>query len=78
MLTGLTFLSIHDFSDKADAIIERQVKKVADEASTYPPGRKELYDIQLELLQDRDVPDVELVTFPFLLQPDGTFLSNST
>ncbi|EED77894.1 hypothetical GMC oxidoreductase [Postia placenta Mad-698-R] len=36
----------------------------ATEAATYPPGLKEQYDIQLDILRDSQIPDLEIMLLP--------------
>ncbi|KAI0929980.1 hypothetical protein AcV5_006805 [Taiwanofungus camphoratus] len=68
-LTGVTFLPVQTFSDKAASIIQQQGAKIRKEAASYPPGLKEQYDVQMEILKDPKVPDMEIVIFPFSVVP---------
>ncbi|OBZ73636.1 Versicolorin B synthase [Grifola frondosa] len=72
VMTGLTFLPIQSFSERAAALIQAQTEKFAREAETYPPGLKEQYAVQLEMLKKENVPDIEVVVFPFSLKPDDS------
>ncbi|PCH34771.1 GMC oxidoreductase [Wolfiporia cocos MD-104 SS10] len=68
--SGTTMMSLHTVTDKADAFIEKQRRKIERESNTYPPGLMEQYEMQLKLYEDRKVPNVEIMLFPFSLAPD--------
>ncbi|KZT05785.1 GMC oxidoreductase [Laetiporus sulphureus 93-53] len=63
--TSITYLSLQGISDRADTIISMQAAKVKQGGAEYPPGLNEQYQLQLELLRNPQVPDVELMLFPF-------------
>ena len=64
---GVSFVSLQTLSGRADELIRKQKDKLAHNASTYPPGLKEQYKVQLKLLEDPNVPDVEFMFFPFMI-----------
>ncbi|RDX42762.1 GMC oxidoreductase [Lentinus brumalis] len=68
-LSGCTFLPVQTFSDRADEIIASFEKKLAERADKLPVGLKEQYEVQLEMLKDKNVPDIEIVVFPVNMQP---------
>lgn len=61
------------FSDRADALIKAQERKLAENALKLPPGLKEQYEVQLELLRKPNVPDIEILVFPFSIPPHSQF-----
>ncbi|TBU27836.1 hypothetical protein BD311DRAFT_723645 [Dichomitus squalens] len=69
--TGITFLSLHMFSDWADELIEKVEKRIEQNANKLSPGLKEQYELQLKLLKDKNVPDLEIVVFPVNVHPAG-------
>ncbi|EED82946.1 hypothetical GMC oxidoreductase [Postia placenta Mad-698-R] len=62
--TGITYLPLQLVSERASYIIERQTAKIQGEAATYPPGLKEQYDIQLDILRNSQIPDLEIMLLP--------------
>jgi len=70
LFTGLSFVSIQDVSDRAAKLIEQQKAKIERDASKYPPGLKEQYDVMIQLMKDNDVPDIEIIVWPFSFNPD--------
>ncbi|KAI0071186.1 GMC oxidoreductase [Panus rudis PR-1116 ss-1] len=80
LLTSFSFFSIQQaFAERATALIEKQARKVAEKASTYPPGRKELYEAQLHLMKNTQVPAIEMLVIPYSMVPlepkDAPFLN---
>ncbi|KAH9849915.1 GMC oxidoreductase [Lenzites betulinus] len=71
-LSGATFLPLHQFSDRADEIIQAQEKKFASVSTKLPLGLKEQYDVQLEMLRSPTVPDIEILVFPFSIPPNDS------
>ncbi|EIW58409.1 GMC oxidoreductase [Trametes versicolor FP-101664 SS1] len=71
-LSGATFLPLHTFSDRADALIQAQEHRLAENASKLLPGLKEQYEMQLELLRKSNVPDIEILVFPFSIPPNDS------
>ncbi|TBU27831.1 GMC oxidoreductase [Dichomitus squalens] len=69
--TGVTFLPLHTFSDRADELIEKVEKRIEQNAEKLSPGLKEQYELQLKLLKDKNVPDLEIVVFPVNVHPAG-------
>ena len=59
------------FSDRAGELIASLEKSLAAKADKLPPGLKEQYDVQLEMLKDSNVPDIEIVVFPVNMQPNS-------
>ena len=47
-------------------MVEARRKQVEENADKYPPGLLEQYKIQLEYLADKNIPDFELMIFPFI------------
>lgn len=70
-LSGATFLPIQQFSDRAEELIKAQEARIAAKAATLPPGLKEQYEVQLEMLKKPNVPDIEILVFPFSIPPNG-------
>ncbi|KAH9947119.1 GMC oxidoreductase [Amylocystis lapponica] len=66
-LNGLAFVPAQAFSDRIASLIEQQSAKIATESASYPPGLKEQYEVQLDLLKNERVPETELMVNPFLL-----------
>lgn len=64
-LTGVTFLPLQTFSTRSQEIIEKMATRIARDAAKYPPGLKEQYEVQMQILKDSQVPDIEIVVFPF-------------
>ncbi|OBZ73893.1 Versicolorin B synthase [Grifola frondosa] len=60
------------YGDVGGLLALAQTEKFAREAETYPPGLKEQYAVQLEMLKKENVPDIEVVVFPFSLKPDDS------
>ncbi|EKM52404.1 uncharacterized protein PHACADRAFT_260760 [Phanerochaete carnosa HHB-10118-sp] len=71
-LNGASFIPIQNISDRTDVLVRRQKEKLAQNASTYPPGLKEQHEILLQLLEDPNVPDFEILFLPFM----GSFFPN--
>ncbi|KAI0358345.1 GMC oxidoreductase [Trametes cingulata] len=71
-LSGATFVPIQKFSDRADEIIQAQERRIAAKAAKLPPGLKEQYEIQLEMLKNPNVPDIEILIFPFSIPPNDS------
>ncbi|OBZ73019.1 Glucose oxidase [Grifola frondosa] len=69
-LSGLTFLPLQSFSDRASEIIDQLSAKIEKEADSYPPGLKEQYEYQLKCLKDEKVPEAEIIVFPFSFDPN--------
>ncbi|KAI0695505.1 GMC oxidoreductase [Cerioporus squamosus] len=67
-LSGCTFVPVQTFSDRADELIASFEKKLAERADKLPVGLKEQYEVQLEMLKDKNVPDIEIVVFPVNMQ----------
>ncbi|EED84982.1 hypothetical GMC oxidoreductase, partial [Postia placenta Mad-698-R] len=63
-LTGVTFLPLQTFSTRSQEIIEKMATRIARDAAKYPPGLKEQYEVQMQILKDSQVPDIEIVVFP--------------
>lgn len=59
-----TFLPLEQFSDKAAHIAEKHIAKVTQALSSYPPGLRAQYEVQLEHLKNKKVPDGEILTTP--------------
>ena len=70
-LSGCTFVPLQVFSDRAGELIASLEKSLAAKADKLPPGLKEQYDVQLEMLKDSNVPDIEIVVFPVNMQPNS-------
>ncbi|KAH9947105.1 GMC oxidoreductase [Amylocystis lapponica] len=66
-LNGLAFVPAQAFSDRITSLIEQQSAKIATESTSYPPGLKEQYEVQLNLLKNERIPETELLVNPFLL-----------
>ncbi|KAI1783604.1 GMC oxidoreductase, partial [Ganoderma leucocontextum] len=69
--TGVTFLPLQTFSDRADELIEKVEKRIQEHADKLSPGLKEQYEQQLKMLKDKNVPDIEIVVFPVNVHPQG-------
>ncbi|EMD35377.1 hypothetical protein CERSUDRAFT_116159 [Gelatoporia subvermispora B] len=65
--TGLSFLPSNVFSDRMASLAEEQQRKLTRDASTYPPGLKEQYEKQIQLLNDPKVPNLEILVYPFIV-----------
>jgi len=65
VFSGLTFLPIQSFSDRATSVILRHMQEMVTDSQNYPPGLKEQYKIQMELLKNVNFPDCEVILFPF-------------
>ena len=52
-------------------MIDALGKRIAHAASAGPPGLIEQHKLQLEMLKNPDLPDIEIVVFPFNMQPTG-------
>ena len=73
MNSGTAFLPIQTFSDRADELIKAFEERLKND-TTLPVGLREQYGIQLGMLKDPNVPDNEIVLFPFTMTPDGESL----
>ncbi|KDQ55740.1 GMC oxidoreductase [Jaapia argillacea MUCL 33604] len=62
-LVGFAFMPLSMLSDKADEINNAAKQKMLANASKYPPGLKEQYDVQLDRLE-RGAPGCEIISFP--------------
>ncbi|KAI1787208.1 GMC oxidoreductase [Ganoderma leucocontextum] len=69
--SGLTFLPMKAFSDRAEELIEATERDIASKAGKLPPGLKEQYDVQLALYKSANVTQTELFVFPFNPHPNG-------
>ncbi|KAI0070191.1 GMC oxidoreductase [Panus rudis PR-1116 ss-1] len=70
LITGFTFVPLQGIAPvRAAELIEKQTKKIAEQASAYPPGRKELQEAQLQLLKNASVPDAEILAVPYTMMP---------
>ncbi|KAI0788170.1 GMC oxidoreductase [Fomes fomentarius] len=68
---GCTFLPLQTFSERANELIQALENRLAGASANAPPGLREQYKLQLEMLKDKTLPDIEIVVFPFNLQPTG-------
>ncbi|PIL27210.1 hypothetical protein GSI_10354 [Ganoderma sinense ZZ0214-1] len=69
--SGLTFLPLKSFSDRAEELLQAMEREIANKADKLPPGLKEQYDAQLALYKSENVPQMELFVFPFIPNPNG-------
>jgi hypothetical protein len=79
-VNGVSFIPLQLSSERAVELVKKQKEKVARESGKYPPGRKELYEAQLELLANPRVPDFEMLFFPFTFpmpspEPDKPYIA---
>ncbi|OCH89327.1 FAD/NAD(P)-binding domain-containing protein [Obba rivulosa] len=65
--TGLSFLPFHTFSERATFLTKEQKRKVAENVNTYPPGLREQYDEQIRLMENPNVPNLEIILYPFIV-----------
>jgi hypothetical protein len=76
-ITNFVFMSLHDFTSKADAIYEAEKAKIVEDIKNnkYPPGLAEQYEILLERLRNRRTGP-EIATVPgFLSTPSTSWCS---
>ena len=57
---------------RVKALIDEQRRKIEEQAHTLPPGLKEQYDIQLEVLESGRGADIEIAHVPGYIFPLGT------
>ena len=57
---------------RVKTLIDEQRKKIEARAHTLPPGLKEQYDIQLEVLESGQGADIEVAHVPGYIFPLGT------
>ncbi|KAI0709739.1 GMC oxidoreductase [Earliella scabrosa] len=69
--SGCTFLPVQTFSDRADELIRALERRISDAAPKTLPGLQEQLQMQLDMLKNKDIPDIEIVVFPFNLHPTG-------
>lgn len=69
----MTFASLQDISPRADELISALEQRIAARVASgsLAPGLHEQLQLQLEMLKNKQVPDLEIVIFPFNLKPDG-------
>ena len=65
VVDGISFVPLQVMSERASAIVEEQRAKLARDQDQYPPGRKEQHEVLLKLLEDKSIPDMEIIQFPF-------------
>ncbi|KZT01787.1 GMC oxidoreductase [Laetiporus sulphureus 93-53] len=65
LTTGVTFMPLQKFSNRADEIIAGLRSRI----SKATPELKEALEAQLRLLENDTVPDIEVITTPFILEP---------
>ncbi|TBU25231.1 hypothetical protein BD311DRAFT_809413 [Dichomitus squalens] len=70
--TGVAFLSLHTFTERADELIEKVEKRIKRTTDKLSPVLKEQYELHLKLLKDKNVPDFEIFVFPFNVHPAGS------
>ncbi|EEB89496.1 hypothetical protein MPER_12396, partial [Moniliophthora perniciosa FA553] len=70
-ITNLVFMSLHDYTLKADAIYEAEKARVTEgiKSNEYPPGLAEQYEIQLERLRNKRTGPEMVVVPGFLSVP---------
>lgn len=64
-MNSLSYIPLQTASDRADALIAKLKAKLEKNRDKYPPGLFDQYEVQLQLLQDKDTPDFEIVMLPF-------------
>ena len=69
--SAVTFIPIQELSPRADELIAGLEQRLSQRASNFSQGQIEQLEIQLEMLKDKNSPDVEIVVFPINLRPDG-------
>ena len=57
---------------RVKSLIAEQRKKIEERAGSLPPGLKEQYDIQLEVLESGEGADIEIAHVPGYIFPVGT------
>ena len=81
VVNSVSFLPIQVGSDRADELVGKQKEKLARAANTLPPGLKAQYELQIQMLEDPNVPDYEILFFPFMMhifpnpEPDKPYLN---
>ncbi|PCH42171.1 GMC oxidoreductase [Wolfiporia cocos MD-104 SS10] len=71
-VSGFSYIPLQISSPNAvQNIIDGVTKHIEEQKKNgkLPPGLAEQYDIQLRMLQDRSLPDIELIAFPAHLTP---------
>ena len=64
-VNALSFIPIQDVSARATELIQAQKAKFARQAENMPPGLRAMHRAQLDLLENPNVPDFEIIFFPF-------------
>lgn len=62
----LAMIPLQKCTPKATELIQQAKEKYAKEAHKLPPGLKEQYDLQIQMLEDPEIPDFEILYFPFM------------
>ena len=62
-VNNFSFVPIQVASPRAAELVEKQRAKLA--SGKYPPGLRAAYEQQLALLANPNVPDFEIIFFPF-------------
>lgn len=74
--TGMTYLPLHTFSEKAGELVDREAKKLLQQGKKWPPGQLESYKVQVEMLNSKRVPACEILTAPWAPRETGAFLTD--
>ena len=70
----MAFVPLQDFSPRAEELISGLERRLSERSSASSPGHEEIPQVQLDMIKDKNIPDLEILVFPFNSRPDGAHL----
>ena len=62
---------MQDFSPRAEELITSLERRLSERPSTSSLGHEEILQVQLDMIKNKNIPDLEILVFPFNSRPDG-------